>query len=377
MALEPQYWLAEGSPYRLLGIVLPLLMVGMAAGTIFVNSATHLSNVRRTSARLESWLRLSDKATEERAVVRAVSARGVGAALNRLFARLWLLFRVKLTRRKYLDDVEAIRRRDRKAFIDGQLAAVEGQGGGRRRDIGSLFSGLRDGVREIGDKGRRQALAVGAATSVLAFATAKAQAPSVAAGLADYGTAVVALAMLLLIATVYVLGAIPLRWCRADRRTGIGAFAWGSSIPLFLGLTALDPGALGMPDNDGLYSLRTIGLAAICMVAMFAVREVLYHRYRAIATTADEDRAKEYRVVGETLWFASDGGRLEVWLRIRIGVCYMLVVVHLLAPAIHDIVLCGTACGDLVTVTAVAAVTLMVPLVAAFMDGRTQIRATM
>jgi len=376
VALEPQNWLADGNLYRVLGIALPTLMVGMAAGTIFVNSATHLSNVRRASVRLESWLRLSDKATEKRAMARDASSRGVGAALDRVFARLWLIFRVKFARRRYLDDVETVRRRNRKAFIDERLPALESRETGERRDVGSPVSGLRDEIRAIRDRGGGQALAVGAGTSVVAFAIAKTQAPSVAAGLAEYGAATVALAVLLLVAIVYLLGGILLRWCRADRRTATGAFAWGSSIPLYLGLNALGLSALGMPDDDRLYNALTVGLAAVCMVMMFAVREVLYDRYRAITTATHEDRAKEQRVVGETLWFASDGGRLEAWLRIRIGVCYLLVVVHLLVPPIRDILLCGAMCGDLVTSTSVTAVTLMVPLAAAFIDGRTQIRRT-
>ncbi|MDE2945377.1 MAG: hypothetical protein OXT63_14400 [Gemmatimonadota bacterium] len=354
MALEPQTWLAEGDLYGILGIALTMLMAGMAAGTIWVNSATHLSNVRRARARLESWLKQSARATEERAIVRDLSARGVGAALNRAYARLWLLLRVQLPRRRYLDDVETIRRRNRKAFIDARLPAIESRETGERGDIGSLVSGLRDGIEVLRGKGVGQALAVGVATSVVAFAVAKTQAPRVAAGLAEYGTPTAALAMLLLVAIVYVLGGILLRRCRADRRTATGAFAWGSSIPLFL------------------YNSRTVGVA-VCMAMMLVVREVLYHRYGAIAATTDEKRAKEHRIVGETLWFASDGGRLEAWLRIRLAAGYMLVVVHLLVPPVRDMVLCGTMCGDLVAVTAVAAVTLMVPLVAAFMDGRTQI----
>ncbi|MXW65469.1 MAG: hypothetical protein F4Z72_00470 [Gemmatimonadales bacterium] len=381
MALQPQNWLAEGNLYWILGIALPVLMVGMAAGTVFVNSAAHLSNVRRTSRRLEAWLRLSDRATEERAAARDVSARGGGAVLNRTYARLWLLLRVQLPRRRYLDDVETIRRRNRKAFIDARLPALESRATGERRDVGSLVSGLRDRIkvirnRVIRNKGVRQALAVGVATSVLAFAIAMTQAPSVAAGLAEYGPAAAALAMLLPVAIVYVLGGILLRWCRADRRTALGAFAWGSSIPLYLGLNALGLSAFGVPGNDRLYHPLTIGLAVVCMVMMLAVREVLYHRYRAIATTADEDRAKEHRIVGETLWFASDGGRLEAWLRIRIAVCYVFVVIHLLVPPIRGLALCGTMCGDLVAITAVAAATLIVPLAAMFMDGRTQIPGT-
>ncbi|MCY3599260.1 MAG: hypothetical protein OXN85_04720 [Gemmatimonadetes bacterium] len=380
LQLEPQNWLAEGNLYWILGYALPVLMVGMAAGTVYVNSATHLSNVRRASRRLESWLRLSDRATEERAVVRGASTRGAAAAFNRFYARLWLLLRVHLPRRRYLDDVETIRRRNRKAFIDARLPALESRETGERGDIGSLVSGLRDRIRVIRsrgvNKGVRQALAVGAATSVMAFAIAMTQAPSVTAGLAGQGPAAAALAMFLLVAIVYVLGGILLRWCRADRHTGIGAFAWGSSIPLYLGVNALGLSALGIPDNDRLYNPLTVGLAAICMVMMLVVREVLYHRYRAIATTADEKRAKEHRVVGEILWFASDGGRLEAWLRIRIGVCYMLVFVHLLIPPIREMSLCGTMCGDLVAITAITAATLTVPLAAMFMDGRTQLPTT-
>lgn len=131
MALEPQNWLAEGDPYWILGIALSMLMVGMAAGTIVINSAAHLSNVRRASARLQSWLTLSDRATENQALARDVSARGVGAALGRSYARLWLIFRVNLTRRRYLDDVETIRRRNRKTFIDRQLPALESRGTGK------------------------------------------------------------------------------------------------------------------------------------------------------------------------------------------------------------------------------------------------------
>ncbi|MDE2662490.1 MAG: hypothetical protein OXI39_05735 [Gemmatimonadota bacterium] len=381
LQLEPQNWLAEGNLYWILGIALPVLMVGMAAGTISVNSATHLSNVRRASRRLESWLTLSDRATEERAVVRHASTRGAGAAFSRSYARLWLLLRVQLPRRRYLDDVETIRRRNRKAFIDARLAALERQTTPERRDVGSLVSGLRNRIRVIRirvirDKGVRQALAIGVATSVVAFAIAMTQAPAVAAGLAEYGPAAAALAMFLLLAIVYVLGGVLLRWCRADRHTAIGAFAWGSSIPLFLGVNALGLSALGMPDNDRLYHPLTVGLAAICMVMMFAVREVLYHRYRAMATATHEDHANEYRAVGETLWFASDGGRLEAWLQIRIGVCYTFVVIHLLVPPIRELALCGTMCGDLVAITAIAATTLLVPLAALFMDGRTRISRT-
>ncbi|MXW55943.1 MAG: hypothetical protein F4Z59_04435, partial [Gemmatimonadales bacterium] len=160
----------------------------------------------------------------------------------------------------------------------------------------------------------------------MAFAVAMTQAPAVAARFAEYDTATVALAMLLLVAIVYVVGGILLRWCRADRSTGIGAFAWGSSIPLYLALNAMDLRALGMPGNERLYDARTIGLAAICMVMMLVVRDVLYNRYRTMATATQETRAKEHRVVGETLWFAADGGRLEAWLRIRLAVCYVLVV---------------------------------------------------
>ncbi|MDE2877338.1 hypothetical protein [Candidatus Palauibacter soopunensis] len=373
MAVGPQNLLAEGDLYGILGIALPVLMVGMAAGTIVINSATHLSNVRRASAKLQSWLTLSDRATENRAVARDVSARGVGAALNRSYGRLWLIFRVNLTRRRYLDDVETMRRRNRKAFIDEHLPALESQGTGKHRDVGSLFPGLWDGIGAIRDRGCRQALVVGAATPVLAFAIAKAQAPWVAARLAEYGTATVVLAMLLLVAVVYALGGILLRWCRTDRRTATGAFAWASLIPLYLGLTAIESSALGMPGNDRLYDWQTVNMVTICAVTMLVVRKVLYHRYCAIATAVDENRAKEYRIVGETIWFASDGGPLEARLRILISACYVFVVVHLLVPPIHDIVICGTTCGDLVTVTTVAAVTLMVPLVAAFMDGRAQI----
>ncbi len=358
MAFEPQDWLAGGDPYRILGIVLPVLMIGMAAVAIFVNSATRLSNVRRTSVRLESWLKLSYTATEKLAAARDASARGVGAAFNRFFARLWLVVRVRLTRRRYLDDVETIRRRNRKAFIDERLLLLESQETGERRDIGSVVAGLRDGIRVLRNRGVGQALAVGAATSVMAFAIAMTNAPSVAAALAERGPAAAALALFLLLAIVYVLGGTLLRWCRADRRTAIGAFAWGSSIPLYV------------------YNSRTIGPAVICMAMMLVVREVLYHRYRTIATAADEGLAKEHRIVGETLSFASDGGRLEAWLRIRIGVCYMLVVIHLLVPPTRDLGLCETMCGDLLAAAAVAAVTLMVPLVAAFMDGRTRIPAT-
>ena len=358
MAFELQNWLAGGDPYRILGIVLPVLMIGMAAGAIFVNSATHLSNVRRTSARLESWLKLSDTATEKLAAARAISARGAGAAFKRFLARLWLVVRVRLTRRRYLDDVETIRRRNRKAFIDERLVLLESRETGERREIGSVVAGLRDEIRVLRNRGVGQALAVGVATSVMAFAIATTQAPAAAAGFAAYGTAAAALALFLLLAIVYVLGGILLRWCRADRRTPIGAFAWVSSIPLYV------------------YNSRTVGPAVICMATMLVVREVLYHRYRTIATAADEGLAKEHRIVGETLWFASDGGRLEAWLRIRIGVCYMLVVIHLLVPPIRDLGLCETMCGDLLAVAAVAAVTLMVPLAAMFMDGRTRIRAT-
>lgn len=373
MAVGPQNLLSAGDLYGILGIALPTLMVGMAAGTIVINSATHLSNVRRASAKLQSWLTLSERATEHRAVARDVSARGVGAALNRSYARLWLVCRVNLTRRRVLDDVETIRRRNRKAFIDEHLPALESQGTGKHGDVGSLFPGLRDGIGVIRDRGCRQALVVGAATPVLAFAIAKTQAPSVAARFAEFGTATVALAMLLLVAVLFALGGILLRWCRVDRRTAIGAFAWGSFIPLYLGLTAIEPSALGMPGTDRLYDWQTVSMVAICAVMMLVVREVLYNRYCAIATAADENRAKEYRIVGETIWFASDGGPLEARLRILLSACYVFVVIHLLVPPIHGIVICGTMCGDLVTVTAVAAVTLMVPLAAAFMDGRAQI----
>lgn len=366
LPVEPDNWTAQGPLYWILGIALPLLMVGLAVGTVLINSGTRLSNVRRANEKLTAWLSRSDAVKESQKIIEKPPGRGFQPKLVRLRERLWLVIRVPFCRKKYLNDAE-IRTRDRhNKFLIGQRRTLERQQGDEHRDVGSLLSGIWDGIKIIRNKGGAGALALGVATSAAAFVIVLCllgDSPVVEV----YPAIIATLGVVIL---VYVIGGFAVERCsRADRHTGIGAFAWGSAIPIYLGLNAIELSGFELPDHARLYDSQTIDAMFICVAMMLIVREVLYNRH--VDTLRSEGAIrKEYDIVREWLWFAADGARAEHILRTALCFCYLLVVGHLLAPAILNMRIEGPASTDLVAVTSVVAVALLVPGVALFADGK-------
>ena len=91
---ERDNWTAQGPLYWILGVALPLLMVGLAVGTVLINSGTRLSNVRRANEKLKAWLAFSADVKERQTIIDTPSGRGFQPTLARLRARLWLVSRV-------------------------------------------------------------------------------------------------------------------------------------------------------------------------------------------------------------------------------------------------------------------------------------------
>ncbi len=372
LRLERANWTAQGNWYWILGIAIPIVLVSIAVGTILINSATRLSNIKRANNKLEVWLTVSETVQRKQQFIDTTSERGIVARLARLRARLWLVLRVPFVRRKYLDDEEVSRRRAYTRFLGRQRGDLEKQQHKDHRDVGSLFSGIWDGIKVLRNRGGGQALALGVATSAAALVTVKmaAAVPSIQPPEYEPAIMIMWLPLAVVAGIVYYVGCFVGRLSSADPHTRIGAFAWGSAIPVFLGLNAVELGGFEFPDNDRLYDSQTIDMMFVCVAMMLIVREVLYKRHVATSGSADVDRHQEYQIVRETLWFAADGGWLERILRILLSLCYLLVVAHLLAPAIWDMITFGTMFVDLITISSVVFAALWVPIVALFADGR-------
>ena len=372
LRFERQSWTARGSLYWVLGIAIPIILVSIAIGTILINSATRLSNVNRANEKLAAWLAISETVRKKKQIIDAVSERGFGASVARLRARLWLVLRVPLARRKYLDDEEVSKRKKYTSFLDCQRRDLEKQQDEDHRDVGSLFSGIWDGIKVVRNSGGGQALALGVVTSAAALMAVDTLGADPSIQPPEYGPVIADmwLPLAFVAGFIYYVGCVAGRLSSADPHTRIGAFAWGSAIPVFLGLNAVELGGFELPDNDRLYDSQTIDMMFLCVAMMLIVREVLYKRHDATSSGADVDRHQEYKIVRETLWFAADGGGLEQVLRIVLSLCYLLVVAHLLAPAIADMIIFGTMFVDLITISSVVLAALWVPVVALFADGR-------
>ena len=372
LRLERDNWTAQGDLYWILGIAIPIIMVSIAIGTILINSATRLSNVKRANYKLESWLAKSQSVERKQKIIDTVSERSLMAGLARLRARLWLVLHVPFVRHKYLDNEEISKRRAYTKFLDRQRCDLERQQDDDQRDVGSLFSGIWDGIKVMCNRGGGHALALGVVTSVTALVIVNNLRADPSIQPPEYEAAIMEmwLALAVVAGMVYYAGCFAGRLSSADPHTRIGAFAWGSAIPVFIGLNAIELSGFDLPDNDRLYDSQTIDMMFVCVAMILIVREVLYRRHVAPSSRAGADRHQEYQIVRTTLWFAADGGRLERNLRILLSLCYLLVVAHLLAPAVADMIIFGTMFVDLITITSVVFAALWVPLIALIADGR-------
>ncbi len=366
-------WTMEGHWYWLLGICLPLILVGLALQTIVINTRTRLSNVEKAIAKLGPWLRRSDDALVKRAEQRQTldeAREGFRAVPKRLRAWLWLKLVGGIVHRRHLRDDLRRRKADYLSHLEVQNNVLKKRQKLERGDGSRLFGGVWQGVATVLAKGGVVPLVIGgltAAGSLVAvhWLEIQVQQQLLSDSLFDLGF------LLPSVAAAYVVGCLLAQLLASpkDRHNPIAAFAWGSSLVVYLGLNAVELSGFDDAINN-LYDSQTIDMMFASLAMVLISREILYSRRKERQESQGEaDYTKELDAVSDALWFASSGERREALLRSVTGVVYLGLAAHCVWRGFGVALNSEQAPVGLVPVTAVTAVALLVPLATLFLGN--------
>ena len=346
-------WSIDGHMYWLAGILIPVLLAVVAVMKITIRLASRRSNVKRAIRKLERW---------NVRVARAEDYNESQVGIKRYWAKLWLFVFIVAFRRKYLNKrVRDAKKTDFDYLQKRAEALAEENEEQVSNDVRALFGGMMEGLSVVAHRAGAWAFALGILTSIVAFVVVQAV-DVTATDLPDtgYGEAVIEHALLAAI-VVFLAGlavaAIPML-AGACLRRSVLAFAWGSSVLVFVGINTVELSArFRVSEIHNLYDSQTVSMAFIGVAMLLTICKIMDRR----KSLQDEEK-REWGVVTRYIRFAASGGRWEVAIRILLAVLYVLLVIHLVFPAGMELLRADQWLEGLLPVTVVTVVSLLIPV---------------
>ena len=317
--------------YWILGIVLPVVFVIALINQFLAKIRAQQARAKREKRRLERWLAKAGAESIRKKRENAKSAEGTfkfGA---------WMSY--QWTRLKYRGHTDArTKRRERERDSwdarHEQLSQIDEW---QKEVLGTVFMGEWEGVKKNLAKSR----------SLLPFAVgALAVAIGLLLGLV-VGDNWMADALLACLVVLGLWGAMLVG--RKGDSSRPGAFLWGSSIAVYLGLNAIELSAY--PDVNNYFDSQTVTVMFVCLLMILGLPDAKRKVDKTVKQFANESQ----------LWLPGVGEVKERWWRVAMVLAYVVLSAHCVWKA-GGMIFSEQHVEGLAPITAVTLVTLLLPL---------------